>query len=56
VGGTAVDWEKFEDDFVARLAVTLGAEAQATPWPDFHEDELAGLVEQYAATEWTESR
>ena len=55
-GSAAVDWEKFEEDFVARLAVTLGGEAQATPWPDFHEDELAGLVEQYAAAEWTESR
>jgi lipoate-protein ligase A len=56
VAGAAVDWEKFAEDFVARLAVTLGGEAQATPWPDFHEDELAGLVEQYAAAEWTESR
>ena len=56
VGGAAVDWEKFEEDFVARLAVTLGGEAQATPWPDLHEDELAGLVDQYASAEWTESR
>lgn len=55
-GGAAVDWERFEADFVARLAVTLGGEAQPTPRPDFHEDELSGLVDQYSATEWTEYR
>ncbi len=54
-GGT-VDWEKFEEDFVARLAGALGVEAQATPWPEFNEDELSALVEQYSATEWTEHR
>jgi lipoate-protein ligase A len=55
-GGVAVDWDRFEAEFVARLAVTLGGEAQPTPWPDFHEDELSGLVDQYSATEWTEYR
>jgi lipoate-protein ligase A len=55
-GGAAVDWEKFEEDFVARLAVMLGGEASATPWPELNEDEMTGLVEQYAAAEWTEQR
>ena len=54
--GTAVDWEKFGDDFVAALATTLGAEAQPTPWPEFNEDELSGLVEQYSSPEWMEGR
>lgn len=58
VGGVRVDWDKFEEEFVAGLAKMLGAdtEAQQTPWPEFNEDEVAGLVEQYSATEWTESR
>ena len=55
-GGGAVDWDRFEADFVARLALTLGAEAQATPWPELNEDEVSGLVEQYASAEWTEYR
>lgn len=55
-GGVAVDWDRFETEFVARLAVTLGGEAQSTPWPDFHEDELSGLIDQYSAPEWTEYR
>jgi lipoate-protein ligase A len=55
-GGATVDWDRFEAEFVARLAVTLDSEAQPTPWPDFHEDELSGLVDQYSATEWTEYR
>ena len=54
--GGAVDWEKFGDDFASALAATLGAEAQPTPWPEFHEDELGGLVEQYSSPEWTEGR
>jgi lipoate-protein ligase A len=55
-GGVAVDWDRFEADFVARLAVMLGVEAQATPWPELNEDEVSGLVEQYASAEWTEYR
>jgi len=56
VGATKVDWDRFEEDFVARLAAALDVEAQATPWPEFNEDELSALVEQYSATEWTEHR
>ena len=54
--GNAVDWDRFEEDFVAQLAAALGVEAQATPWPDLNEDELSALVEQYAATEWNAFR
>lgn len=55
-GGVAVDWEKFGEDFVAQLALVLAVEAEAAPWPEFHDEELGALVEQYAATEWTEHR
>jgi lipoate-protein ligase A len=56
VQGATVDWDRFAEDFVAHLAAALAVEAQATPWPDFNDDELSALVEQYSATEWTESR
>lgn len=53
---TSVDWDRFEEDFVARLASALDVPAQPTPWPELNEDELSALVEQYSATEWTEHR
>lgn len=51
-----VDWDAFEDAFTARLAATLGAEAVATPWPEFAEGEHDGLTEQYSSPEWIEYR
>jgi lipoyl(octanoyl) transferase len=54
--GEAVDWERFGDAFVARLAAALGVAVEATPWPDFNEDELSGLTEQYSSPEWIEYR
>jgi len=54
--GTAVDWEAFEVEFLAQLAAALDATAEPTPWPEFNEDEVSALTEQYAATEWTEQR
>ncbi len=51
-----VDWEVLQAAFVAKLAEVLRAEAAETPWPDFAEAELEGLVEQYGAVEWTEAR
>jgi lipoyl(octanoyl) transferase len=52
----AADWERFGEDFPGRLALVLRAEADATPWPDFNEGELEGLVEQYSSPEWMEFR
>lgn len=54
--GGGVDWEIFGDDFTVGLARALGAVAQATPWPEFNEDEVSALVEQYASPEWRELR
>ncbi len=51
-----LDWDRFEEDFVAGLAAVLGLEAQPTPWPEFNEDELSGLIEQYSSPEWMEHR
>ncbi len=55
-GGAAVDWDRFETDFVDRLAAALGIEAEATPWPELNEDEVSGLTEQYSSPEWIEHR
>lgn len=52
----AVDWDRFEEDFAARLAAQLGATPQAVPWPELNEEEVSGLTEQYASAEWVEYR
>jgi lipoate-protein ligase A len=49
--GAAIDWDKFHDDFAAQIAIALGGEAVTTPWPDFAEEELSALVEQYSSPE-----
>ncbi len=54
--GLAVDWDRFQDDFTARLALQLGATAEPVPWPELNEDEVSGLTEQYSAPEWVEYR
>jgi lipoate-protein ligase A len=50
------DWSLFEDEFVGQLAAALGDEAVTAPWPEFDEDEVSGLTEQYASSEWIERR
>jgi lipoate-protein ligase A len=55
-GGDSVDWDKFGGDFVGHLGVVLGAQALPTPWPDFNEDEVSALVEQYSSSEWMDFR
>jgi lipoate-protein ligase A len=47
-----VDWDAFAEAFTTRLGATLGAEAATSPWPEFAEGELDGLVEQYSDTGW----
>jgi lipoate-protein ligase A len=54
--GAPVDWDKFHDDFAARLAAVLGTTAEPVPWPELNEDEVSGLTEQYSAPEWLEAR
>ena len=51
-----VDWEVFAEAFTTRLGKTLGAEAATSPWPEFAEGEMDGLVDQYAETAWLEYR
>ena len=55
-GRVTVDWEKFHDDFAAQIALALGTETVATPWPELAEDGLAALTEHYSTPEWNEFR
>ncbi|MBI5769410.1 MAG: lipoate--protein ligase family protein [Verrucomicrobia bacterium] len=54
--GTTVDWDRFNDDFVAQLSSALAGPAQPTPWPDLAEEELSALVEHYSTPEWNAFR
>ncbi len=54
--GSAVDWDRFHDDFTTRLATVLGTTAEPVPWPELNEDEVSGLTEQYSSPEWNEYR
>ena len=51
-----LDWSAFECAFIERLAKAMNAEPAETPWPDFAEHELEGLVEQYSNDEWNAFR
>ena len=53
---SAIDWEDFSTRFATLLGKELAAALVATPWPELNEDEVAGLVEQYSASEWNEYR
>ena len=56
VPAAGFDWSQFEDPFVAELAGALGQQAVPTPWPEFDDDEVSALTEQYASPEWNERR
>jgi lipoate-protein ligase A len=56
VKNPAFDWDRFETDFVSALARVLEITAVPTPWPEWNEGELEGLIEQYASPEWIEHR
>jgi lipoate-protein ligase A len=51
-----VDWEAFAELFTRALADVVGSPAEAVPWPDFNEEEVSGLTEQYTLPEWIEHR
>ena len=50
------DWDRFGEQFSKRLAAALGVESATVPWPEFHEDEISALTEQYSSLEWIEYR
>lgn len=54
--GQTLDEDQLLEDFVAALAAVLNVTATPVPWPDFNDDEVSGLAEDYRSTEWIESR
>jgi len=54
--GVPIDWDRFHDDFAAGLGSLLQREAAPAPWPELNEEEVNGLIEQYASPEWLEAR
>lgn len=54
--GQTIDWLKFNDDFAASLARLLSLDAEPTSWPEWDDEELYSLTEQYASPEWIEQR
>ncbi|MEO6243969.1 MAG: lipoate--protein ligase family protein [Opitutaceae bacterium] len=54
--GVALDWDQLGVNFSQKIADALGGETQPMPWPEFNEDELSGLIEQYSSPEWMEGR
>jgi lipoyl(octanoyl) transferase len=52
----ALDWDQFGGRFLAALAEAAAADLTPTPWPEFNEEEVAGLVDQYSSPEWLEYR
>jgi lipoate-protein ligase A len=51
-----LDWDTFYQAFTKRLADALALPVQETGWPEFAEEELTGLVDQYGSSEWNEYR
>lgn len=51
-----IDWDRFETNFAQNLAESMAAELTPCPWPDYREEEVEGLIEQYSSPEWLEYR
>jgi lipoyl(octanoyl) transferase len=52
----SLDWDVFQNTLIEKLSTALALPAEETPWLDFAEGELDGLIEQYSAPEWIEQR
>ncbi len=50
------DWESFQLSFVEHLAAALAVPTEETGWPDWSEEELSALTDQYSNSEWKEFR
>jgi lipoate-protein ligase A len=53
---STIDEDQLLTDFVGQLASALGTSPNEVPWPDFDEDEVSGLTENYASADWIEAR
>lgn len=51
-----IDEERLLADFVEQLSHALDSPSIEVPWPEFNEDEVFNLTENYASPDWIESR
>ena len=56
IAETTFNWDDLEQNFTASLAAALSDKALNVPWPEFEEDEVSGLTDQYSSSEWIEYR
>lgn len=56
MGNATVDWDQFGEDFTRQLGDALACQPESVPWPELSDDEVSGLAEQYASSEWNEYR
>ncbi|MEO6002818.1 MAG: lipoate--protein ligase family protein [Opitutus sp.] len=54
--GQTIDEEQLGEDFIKHLAQMLQTTSAQIPWPELNEDEVSGLTETYASTDWNEAR
>jgi len=51
-----LDWETFHDALIGHLASALDVDSQNVGWPDWSDEELSALTENYSTVEWNEFR
>ena len=51
-----LDWDDFGGRLAEALGAAIGGERAPAPWPELDENEVAGLIEQYASPDWIEYR
>ena len=56
VAQSGLDWDEYAERFTTALAAALEQEKTSAGWPELNEDEVSGLSERYASTEWMEYR
>jgi lipoate-protein ligase A len=52
----ALDWDAFAAHFAEHLGQTFKIEPAEAPWPDWSDDEVTALTEEYSTPEWNEFR
>lgn len=52
----SLDWDQLHVEFTQKLASSLGSSPVESGWPDWSDDELSQLTEQYSSPEWNEFR
>ncbi len=51
-----LDWDQFEEEFIAGISKLLGVETNGPGWPDLWDDAVDALADDYASEAWMERR